>query len=47
MTAVMSVLGLYNYDGSIFNNMSYPAGFTSDDKTDFVDNLLMELAELE
>ena len=47
MTAVMSVLGLYNYDGSIFNNMSYPTGFTSDDKTDFVDNLLMELAELE
>ena len=47
MNAEVSVLGLYNYDTSLFNNMSYPTGFTSQDKTDFVDNLLMELAELE
>ena len=47
MNAELSVLGLYNYDASIFDNMSYPDGFTTQDKTDFVDNLLMELAELE
>ena len=47
MSANMSVLGLYNYDASIFDDMSYPDGFTTQDKTDFVDNLLMEVAELE
>ena len=47
MSANMSVLGLYNYDTSIFSNMAFPTGFTAQDKTDLVDNLLMELAELE
>ena len=47
MSANMSVLGLYNYDSSIFANMAFPTGFSAQDKTDFVDNLLMELAELE
>lgn len=47
MNANMSVLGLYNYDSSIFANMAFPTGFSAQDKTDFVDNLLMELAELE
>ncbi len=47
MNAELSILGMYNYDTSIFSNMAYPTGFTTQDKTDFVDNLLMELAELE
>lgn len=47
MNAEVSVLGLYNYDTSLFENMNYPASFAAQDKTDFVDNLLMELAELE
>lgn len=47
MTANMSVLGLYNYDDTIFANMSYPSDFTADDKNTFVDNLILDLAELE
>ena len=47
MNANISVLGLYNYDTSIFANMAFPTGFSAQDKTDFVDNLLMDLAELE
>ena len=47
MRSDMSVLGLYNYDNTLFANMSYPTGFQNDDKTTFVNNLLMELAELE
>ena len=47
MTSTLSLLGLYNYDTSLFENMNYPEGFEAQDKTDFVDNLLMELAELE
>lgn len=45
--ATMSVLGLYNYDNTLFANMVYPSGFNAGDKTTFVNNLLMELAELE
>lgn len=45
--ATMSVLGLYNYDNTLFANMVYPSGFTTGDKTTFVNNLLIELAELE
>lgn len=47
MQSNMSVLGLYNYDNTLFANMSYPTGFTSDDKTVLINNLLAELAELE
>ena len=45
--STMSVLGLYNYDNTLFNNMAYPTMFTTDDKTTFLNNLLMEVAELE
>ena len=47
MRSELSVLGLYKYDDTIFNNMVYPTGFGTDDKTTFVNNLLMEVAELE
>ena len=47
MNANMSVLGLYKYDNTIFANMAYPEAFSADDKSLFVDNLLMETAELE
>ena len=47
MQSNMSVLGLYQYDEDIFGNMHYPNGFTTNDKDDFVYNLLMEVAELE
>ena len=47
MQANMSVLGLYNYDNTLFANMAYPTGFTADDKSVLLNNLLAELAEME
>ena len=43
----LSFLGLYNWDNSIFDDMSLPDDFTEDDKTIIINNLLMECAELE
>lgn len=45
--ATLSVLGLYNFDSSLFDEMAYPSGFTSDEKQTVVGNILMECAELE
>lgn len=45
--ATLSVLGLYNFDSSLFDDMAYPSGFTSDEKQTVVGNILMECAELE
>ena len=47
MQSSFSVLGLYEYDNTLFANMSYPTGFSDGDKTTLVNNLLMDLAELE
>lgn len=44
MSATLSILGLYNYDNSLFDNLVLPLGI---DKDDVTDNLLLELAELE
>lgn len=41
----MSILGLYNYDNTLFNTMQVPAGIDRDNV--LVPNLLAELAELE
>lgn len=45
--ATLSVLGLYNFDSSLFDEMTYPSGFTNDEKQTVVGNILMECAELE
>ena len=45
--AWLSLLGLYNWDNSIFDNMVLPENFSQDDKTTLINNLLMETAELE
>ena len=45
--ATMSLLGLYRYDNTIFSSMEYPTGFQTSDKSTFINNLLMEVAELE
>lgn len=45
--AWLSLMGLYNWDNSIFDNMVLPDDFTQDDKTTLINNLLMETAELE
>ena len=47
MTATMSVLGLYNYDDTIFDDMVFPELMTSDEKTDTINNIILECAELE
>ena len=47
MSMTMSILGLYDYDNTIFANLAAPSDFTTDDKTLLVNNILMELAELE
>ena len=44
MTPTLSVLGLYEYDSSLFDDMSVPTGM---DKSTLVNNILMECAELE
>lgn len=45
--ATLSVLGLYNFDSSLFDEMAYPSGFTNEQKQTVVGNILMECAELE
>ena len=45
--ASLSLLGMYNWNESLFDNMAYPSGFDADDKALFVNNLVMECAELE
>lgn len=43
----LSILGLYTYDQSLFDNMQLPAEFTADDRETLINNLLMECAEFE
>lgn len=45
--AMLSLLGMYNWDNSLFDEMAFPEGFTADDEQTFINNLLMECAELE
>lgn len=47
MTGNMSVLGLYQWDATLFANLALPTGMSAEDKNVLVDNLLMETAELE
>lgn len=44
MRATISIKGLYDYDHSLFNGMSWPSGVAEDD---VLPEMLMELAELE
>ena len=45
--AYMSLVGMYNWNNTLFDAMAYPSGFAAEDKQLFVNNLLMECAELE
>lgn len=45
--AIMSILGLYTYDNTLFDLMCWPSQFTDDDKQATINNILMEGAELE
>lgn len=44
LNSTLSILGLYNYDKTIFDNLNVPEGI---DKKVLIDNILMECAELE
>lgn len=43
----LSVLGLYRYDQTLFDDLHLPADFTADDRATLINNLLMECAEFE
>lgn len=43
----LSILGLYKYDQSLFDNLQLPTEFTADDRTTLINNLLMDCAEFE
>lgn len=43
----LSILGLYQHDNSLFENLHLPAEFTADDRETLINNLLMECAEFE
>ena len=47
MGATLSILGLYNDDNTVFDLMSFPDGFTKEQKQVTIDNILIECAELE
>lgn len=47
MGATLSVLGLYEWDNTIFDLMQFPEGFTNDEKNTVIQNILAECAELE
>lgn len=46
MSSTMSILGLYDYDSTIFDQMALPAEINTNKNT-LIDNLLMECAEFE
>ena len=43
----ISILGLYQHDQTLFDDLQLPASFTSDDRETLINNLLMECAEFE
>ena len=45
--ASLSLLGLYNWDNSLFDTMVVPDGFTTEDTQLLINNILMDCAELE
>lgn len=43
----LSVLGLYHWDNTLFDEMVFPSDFTADNKQTVIGNILSECAELE
>lgn len=43
----LSILGLYQYDQSLFDNLQLPDDFSTEDRTTLINNLLMDCAEFE
>lgn len=47
MQSSVSVMGLYNYDPTLFANMEFPTGFTTQEADNLINSIIMETAELE
>ena len=47
MQSNLTVMGLYNYDPTLFANMEFPTGFTTDDADNLIYSIVAETAELE
>ena len=47
MQSSVTVMGLYNYDPTLFANMEFPTGFTTQDADNLINSIIMETAELE
>ena len=45
--ALLTLMGLYNWNNQLFTEMNYPSDFNVNDKDVLLSNLLMECAELE
>lgn len=45
--ANLSIMGLYDFDSTIFDLMEFPDGFTTDQKRNVIYNILVECAEFE
>jgi len=45
--ATLSILGLYQWDNTLFDTMYFPVGFTQEDKEITIKNIIMEGAGLE
>ena len=45
--AKLSIMGLYRWDETIFNNMAFPEDFSNEQKAIVTDNILLECANLE
>lgn len=43
----LSILGLYQHDQTLFDNLQLPTDFTADDRETLINNLLMDCAEFE
>lgn len=43
----LSILGLYQHDQTLFDNLRLPSEFTTEDRETLINNLLMECAEFE
>lgn len=47
MRATISILGMYNYDNTIFDNFTVPSNFEDGAKEAIINNILVETGELE
>lgn len=47
MRAILSLMGVYNYDNTILDNISLPAEWNMETRNNFVKKLMLDTAELE